>query len=653
MPACEGVEWSGVGLTASAWNGSLVEFVEVAMWIQFPVGIEWISRLGRARTTARWLAVAWLVGLAPLLLDQVQVQARAQDAPRTTPSSDEPLESGALYRRLLSASVWIVHDVPNDKDRLVTGTGWLLDANRRLVVTNHHVVSAQNEKQPTEVVADDSIRIYFPWHRDGRLEVNRVSYLRDAPFVKARVIDSDPKRDLAVLQLEAFPKGITPTPLPPAAENTTPGERIHSIGNPGASGGMWVYTSGTVRQVYPGKARLEHNQRCEYLTVETQSPINGGDSGGPVVDDLGRLVAICSASREGASLISVFVAVSELKDLLAEIRGIISPRTAEEFEARAHRHHARGRSEQAIQDYSEALRLEPKRVASLNGRGLCFYEKGDHDTAIADLNEAIRLGTDNSDSYNVRGLAWMGKKQPDRAINDLTAAIRIDPTTAALHDNRGDAHRMNKDHAAAVVDYTEAIRLAPTSALYHDDRGHAYYDQKDYARAIKDYQQALDLADETEAPRYLLHLGNAFTAKGDVTEAHRAYDLLEKADPQLAAEQSEQYFRRYLRIANKTSDRVIVYVKYRTYTSNKEWKWYPQPPGVEGWIRFTFEPGEETFLSHEDWKINADRVRLHAVSEDLTKQDQEFKDRDLVLCEDEGYKSLYMKTFLYVIGGKP
>ena len=56
------------------------------------------------------------------------------------------------------------------------------------------------------------------------------------------------------------------------------------MGNPGASDAYWVYTSGAISQVYQKTIRY-NTQTVQARVLETQSPINPGDSGGPVVND--------------------------------------------------------------------------------------------------------------------------------------------------------------------------------------------------------------------------------------------------------------------------------------------------------------------------------------------------------------------------------
>src|SRR5207249_3390857 len=98
---------------------------------------------------------------------------------------------------------------------------------------------------------------------------------------------------LALIKLDFLPPGAKVVPL--AKKSVSPGQRVHSIGNPGKSEGMWVYTSGTVRQVVRMKwtVRTEEDKlTLEAKVVQTQSPTNPGDSGGPLLNDNAELVGV-------------------------------------------------------------------------------------------------------------------------------------------------------------------------------------------------------------------------------------------------------------------------------------------------------------------------------------------------------------------------
>jgi S1-C subfamily serine protease len=225
-------------------------------------------------------------------------------------------ESGEkIYQRTVKGTVWIL---ARHEKSFSMGTGSLIDKSRRLVVTNYHVVG-------------DSDKVYavFAAFHDGK-PVPEDSYywqlLRKGGAISGRVIARDSKRDLALLELDSVPAGAVALRL--AHDGVSPGQLVHSVGNPGRSGARWVYTSGTVRtQPYHkrwGVKERDIMHQFDAQVFETQSPTNQGDSGGPLVNDRGELVGVTHGYAAEAQLLSLFIDISEVKHLLARNKISIS-----------------------------------------------------------------------------------------------------------------------------------------------------------------------------------------------------------------------------------------------------------------------------------------------------------------------------------------
>jgi S1-C subfamily serine protease len=226
------------------------------------------------------------------------------------PKKTESADSGEkVYDRTLHSTVWILMPVSTTKAR--TGSGSVIDVNRRLILTNYHVVGD-----------DETGFVSFPIFQNGKLVAERDAYRAPGKRIPATVVARDPKRDLAILRLEG-PVPAEARAIKLAKDSPSPGQHVHSIGNPGASGALWVYSEGSVRQVYHKTMRTmdaETGKGFEVSAriVETSSPINQGDSGGPVVNEKGELVAVVHGhlSDSQARSMSIFIDVSEVRDLL-------------------------------------------------------------------------------------------------------------------------------------------------------------------------------------------------------------------------------------------------------------------------------------------------------------------------------------------------
>ncbi|HSQ57846.1 MAG TPA: tetratricopeptide repeat protein, partial [Gemmata sp.] len=87
------------------------------------------------------------------------------------------------------------------------------------------------------------------------------------------------------------------------------------------------------------------------------------------------------------------------------------PKTAKEFIERGFLEYTSGAGKKAIQDFTEALRIDPASAIAFEWRGLAKIETKDFVGAVEDLTEAIRLEPKNPRLYFNRGLAkhQMGK----------------------------------------------------------------------------------------------------------------------------------------------------------------------------------------------------------------------------------------------------
>lgn len=207
-----------------------------------------------------------------------------------------------VYHETLRSTTWVLSKTDG---KTASGTGVLIDAERKLIVTNYHVV----REARTAVV-------FFPAFEGDRLKVDRQYYIENVRKlgIRGRVLAVDRKRDLALIELQHVPEGTKAVPMAP--QPVGPGDGVSSIGNAGSSDALWVYTSGTVRAVYRKQFRTGAGEH-DFMVVETQSPINSGDSGGPVVNDEGQLVAIAQAISPNARLVSYCVELSEIRAFLA------------------------------------------------------------------------------------------------------------------------------------------------------------------------------------------------------------------------------------------------------------------------------------------------------------------------------------------------
>ena len=78
--------------------------------------------------------------------------------------------------------------------------------------------------------------------------------------------------------------------------------------------------------------------------------------------------------------------------------------------------------EKAVQEYDEAIRLNPQLVFAYNNRGNAYYYLGQYERAIQDYDEAIRLDWGAALAYRLRGRAYGYLGQQELADRDFATA---------------------------------------------------------------------------------------------------------------------------------------------------------------------------------------------------------------------------------------
>jgi 2-alkenal reductase len=120
----------------------------------------------------------------------------------------------------------------------------------------------------------------------------------------ATLVGADADSDLAVLQVEALPDGVTPLPLA-AAGNLQVGQFAVAIGNPfGEQGSMSLgIISGLGRSLRSQRATTTGSTYSLPQVIQTDAPINPGNSGGPLLNLAGEVIGVNAAivSATGAN----------------------------------------------------------------------------------------------------------------------------------------------------------------------------------------------------------------------------------------------------------------------------------------------------------------------------------------------------------------
>jgi S1-C subfamily serine protease len=155
---------------------------------------------------------------------------------------------------------------PEKQRQQALGSGFVIDKSGH-IVTNFHVVQGAQ-----------SIEVSFS-NRDS---------------VRARVVGRDPSTDLAVLKVNVDARALTPLRLGDS-DGVLVGDSVVAIGNP--LGLDRSVTAGIVSALH--RPLTAQNDFTIDDVIQTDASINSGNSGGPLLNAMGRVVGVNTAIATG------------------------------------------------------------------------------------------------------------------------------------------------------------------------------------------------------------------------------------------------------------------------------------------------------------------------------------------------------------------
>ena len=128
----------------------------------------------------------------------------------------------------------------------------------------------------------------------------------------------------------------------------------------------------------------------------------------------------------------------------------------------------RGALQEAIEEYTLAIELTEFAQAH-NNRGAVYAKLGQPERAIQDYDEAIRLNPQYALAHFNRGAAYLDLRQFRRAIDDLDEAIRLGNPLAGVYASRAVAYAALGEDAQSEADIDRALQLGFDPAVLTEE----------------------------------------------------------------------------------------------------------------------------------------------------------------------------------------
>ncbi len=130
----------------------------------------------------------------------------------------------------------------------------------------------------------------------------------------------------------------------------------------------------------------------------------------------------------------------------------------------------RGRLDDAIAKYDEALALDPKLLHAYIERSTAKVVQKDYDGAIRDCTAGLEIDPNYAEGYSVRGAISLARQDLDAAMMDFDKALLIKPALYLTRMNRAQILIVRGEKAGAIEELEIVLAKAPAD---WKDRPHA------------------------------------------------------------------------------------------------------------------------------------------------------------------------------------
>lgn len=365
------------------------------------------------------------------------------------------------------------------------GSGVIIkrQANVYTVLTAAHVVEIEDEYS---VITPDGQRHSLEYSKIKKLpqvDLALVEFTSANAYKVAKMGDSTAVRAGEVIYVSGFP-------LPTLAITES----------------IWNFSDGRV------KANSQRPLADGYALIYSNDTLPGM-SGGAVLNSQGQLIAIHGRADAEQTIqktevvyqktgFNLGIPINTFLNLAATVSphlgftGKVTDRqdtalTADDWLLQAVGKYKQGKFQDAIQDFDQAITLNPQFAEAYNGRGFMYHWLQQPSKALQDYNRAIALNPQLAEAYNGRGFTYHWLKQYPKALQDYNQSIALNPKFVEAYINRGRTYLHLRQYPQTLQDYDQAIALNPKLPGTYTARGFVYHRLKQYPQALQDYQQAI------------------------------------------------------------------------------------------------------------------------------------------------------------------
>ncbi|MDW7774456.1 MAG: protein arginine N-methyltransferase [Desulfobulbaceae bacterium] len=188
-----------------------------------------------------------------------------------------------------------------------------------------------------------------------------------------------------------------------------------------------------------------------------------------------------------------------------------------------------GKHQEALEPFTQCIRLAPDDTQALNNLGSTFLGLGRLEEAEASFRQAVTLKPDYVQAHNNLGITMLEYGRFEEAVAAYRKALTIKPDFAEAHNNLGNALKELGRIEAAEAAFRQAVAVNPGFAEAYCNLGNILLELKRPGDAETSYRQALKL--KPDYARAHSGLGDTLLKSGRLSDAINSYRQCLELDP--------------------------------------------------------------------------------------------------------------------------
>ncbi len=153
----------------------------------------------------------------------------------------------------------------------------------------------------------------------------------------------------------------------------------------------------------------------------------------------------------------------------------------------------KGKADEAIALYKQALEINERMLPAHEGIAAAYFLKKDYENAAEHFKRVSMLDSRQAKALVNLGAVYNCMKDYTKAVGALRKAVQKDKSAGEAYYNLGLAYRGLQQHAMAISAYREAIRVSPMMAAAHQNLANVFVDMGNFQQAIIHYKKALEI----------------------------------------------------------------------------------------------------------------------------------------------------------------